>query len=64
MFSFAVSIFDLSLKTQVGSCHCVFIYSNLRGQLVSLLRDSSLCCFCLLVESYETINQSITDGSV
>jgi len=39
-------------------CHCEFIYSNVHWQLVSLLRDGSLYCFCVLAESYETITKS------
>ena len=41
-------------------CHFVMIYFNAHWQLVCLLRDGSLYCFCLLAESYETINQSIS----
>ena len=40
-------------------CHCVFIYSNVHQQLVSLLFDDALYCSCLLAGSYETINQSV-----
>jgi len=32
--------------------------------LASLLRNGSLYCFCLLAESYETINQSINQKKV
>jgi len=39
-------------------CHCVYIHSNVHWQLVSLLRDGSLYCFCLLAESYESICQT------
>ena len=39
--------------------HCIFVYSNAYWQLVYLLRDVFLHCFCLLAEPYETINQSI-----
>ena len=40
-------------------CYCIFIYFNFHWQLVSLLRDGSWHCFCLLAKSYETINQLI-----
>jgi len=34
-------------------------FSNVHLQLVCLLPDGPLYCFCLLAESYETINQTI-----
>jgi len=37
--------------------NCVFIYSNIHGEMVSSLCDDSLYCFWLLAESYKTINQ-------
>jgi len=40
-------------------CHCVFLYFNVHWQLASSLHDGSLHCFCLLAESYETIDQSV-----
>jgi len=40
-------------------CQYIFIYSNFHWQLVSLFRDDSLYCYCLLAGSYETINQPI-----
>ena len=43
-------------------CHCSFICSNVRWQLVYLLRDGFLYCFCLLTESYETIDPSINQS--
>jgi len=39
-------------------CHCVSIYSNVRYWLVYCMRWL-LWCFCLLAESYETINHTI-----
>jgi len=36
-------------------CHCVFICSNVRQRLAYCMR-LLLWCFCLLAESYETIN--------
>ena len=56
-------LFDtLSLFVHIDqlSCHCIFInYSNVHCQLIYLLRDDFLYYFCLLVELYETISQSI-----
>jgi len=58
--------FRVTLFVQIDQlfCHCVFIYANVRWQLVFLLRDGSLSYFCLLAESYETINQSFNIVSI
>jgi len=37
-------------------CRCIFIWSNLHRRLIYLVCDGFLYCFCLLAESYETMN--------
>jgi len=41
-------------------CHCVFIHANVHLKSVSFLYDRYLYCFCLLADSHETINRSIS----
>jgi len=42
--------------------HTVISYFNVHWQLVSLLRDGPLYCFCLLTEPHEAMNQSMDTG--
>ena len=48
----AVAIFD---NIDQASCHCVFIYSHFHWKLITFLHTGFLYCFCLLPESYETV---------
>jgi len=46
---------SLFVYTDQLLCHCVFICSKVRWRLAYCMRWL-LWCFCLLAESYETIN--------